>query len=52
MTEIDHKVQLVRQYIFGKKNVDIGNINLIDGKDLEKLDYAYKFAFDYFMNKK
>lgn len=48
MTEIENKVQLVRKYIQVKKNVDIVNINLKDGLDLEKLYYAYNIAFNFF----
>lgn len=48
MTEIERKVQLVRKYIHIKKNVDIIDIDLKDGLDLEKLDFAYKIAFDFF----
>ncbi len=48
MTEIEQKVQLVRKYIHYKKNVDIKDIKLVDGKDLEKLDYAYRIAYDFF----
>jgi flagellar biosynthesis component FlhA len=48
MTEIEQKVQLVRKYIHQKKGVDIVDINLKDGVDLQKLDYAYKIAFNYF----
>ena len=48
MTEIEQKVLLVRKYIIAKKGIDINDINLIDGKDLAKLDYAYKYAWNYF----
>ena len=48
MTEIEQKVQLVRKYIIAKKGVDIKDIHLVDGKDLSKLDYAYKYAWTYF----
>jgi flagellar biosynthesis component FlhA len=48
MTEIEQKVQLVRKYIHHKKGVDIVDINLKDGIDLQKLDYAYKIAFNFF----
>ena len=43
MTEIEQKVMVIRQYIFNRKGVDIVNINLIDGKDLQKLDWAYNY---------
>jgi len=48
MTEIEQKVQLVRKYIYEKKGKDIVNIKLVDGEDLDKLDYAYNIAFNYF----
>lgn len=48
MTEIEQKVQLVRKYIYELKGIDINNINLVYGKDLAKLDYAYKYALNYF----
>lgn len=48
MTEIEQKVQLVRKYIFAKKGIDKKDIHLVDGIDLQKLDYAYKFAYTYF----
>ena len=47
-TEIEQKVMLVRRYIHEFKGVDIGNIKLTDGEDLDKLDYAYRFAQQYF----
>ena len=43
MTDIERKVQVVRQYIYNHKGVDIKDINLKDGIDLQKLDYAYNF---------
>ena len=46
MTEIEQKVQVVRQYIFNRKGVDIVDINLVDGTDLQKLDYAYNFIMN------
>ena len=48
MTDIERKVQLVRRYIHHKKGVDIIDINLKDGIDLQKLDYAYKIALNFF----
>lgn len=48
MTEIEQKVLLVRKYIMSKKNVDIIDINLKDGLDLQKLDYAYGIAYNFF----
>lgn len=48
MTEIEQKVQLVRKYIYHQKGIDIKDIHLVDGKDLEKLDYAYKYAYEFF----
>ncbi len=48
MTEIERKVRLVRRYIHTLKGVDIVDINLKDGEDLAKLDYAYSFAAQYF----
>ena len=48
MTEIEQKVQLVRKYIHHKKGVDIKNIKLVDGNDLDKLDYAYNIAYSFF----
>jgi len=48
MTEIERKVQLVRKYIHIKKSVDIIDIDLKDGLDLEKLDYAYNIAANFF----
>ena len=50
MTEIEQKVILVRKYILAKKGIDIGDIKLVDGKDLDKLDYAYNIARNYFYN--
>ncbi len=47
MTEIEIKVQTVRQYIHVRKGVDIVNIDLKDGLDLEKLDYAYGIAINF-----
>jgi len=47
-TDIEQKVMLVRRYIHEFKGVDIGNIKLNDGMDLAKLDYALKFAQQYF----
>lgn len=44
MTEIERKVIAVRQYIYNNKGVDIGDIKLVDGNDLDKLDYAYEYA--------
>ena len=46
MTEIEEKVQVIRQYIFNRKGVDIVDINLVDGLDLEKLDYAYNYIMN------
>lgn len=48
MTEIEQKVILVRKYIIAKKGIDIKDIHLVDGKDLQKLDYAYKYAHEFF----
>ena len=46
MNSIEHKVQVVRRYIYKHKGIDIVNINLKDGLDLEKLDYAYNFIMN------
>tara|TARA_B110000046_G_scaffold141665_2_gene148395 strand:- start:275 stop:430 length:156 start_codon:yes stop_codon:yes gene_type:complete len=46
MTEIEQKVQVVRQYIFNRKGVDIVDIKLVDGTDLQKLDYAYNYIMN------
>ena len=46
MTEIEHKVQVVRKYIYQLKGVDIVNIKLVDGLDLQKLDYAYNYIMN------
>ena len=46
MTEIEQKAQVIRKYIFNRKGVDIVNINLVDGNDLQKLDYAYNFIMN------
>ena len=43
MTEIEHKVQVVRRYIYENKGVDIIDIDLKDGLDLQKLNYAYNY---------
>ena len=48
MTEIENKVRLVRSYIYHKKNIDIVDINLKDGLDLQKLDFAYAIAHKFF----
>lgn len=48
MTEIEHKVQVIRQYIYNNKGVDIIDINLEDHNDIAKLDWAY----NYIMNKR
>lgn len=48
MTEIEQKALLVRKYIIAKKGVDIKDIHLVDGKDLAKLDHAYKYAYEFF----
>ena len=48
MNEIEIKVQLVRKYIFDKKLIDIKDINLVNGIDLQKLDYAYQIAYSFF----
>ena len=48
MHSIDQKVHLVRRYIHHKKGVDIVNIDLKDGIDLQKLDFAYNVAFNFF----
>lgn len=50
MTEIEQKVILVRKYIMAQKGVDIGDIKLTDGNCLDKLDYAYAIAHEYFYN--
>jgi hypothetical protein len=47
-TEIELKVQTVRKYIYAMKGIDIVNIDLKDGLDLEKLDFAYNIAIKYF----
>lgn len=52
MIEIEQKVQLVRRYIHHKKGIDIVNIELKDGLDLQKLDYAYGIALDFFKGRK
>ena len=46
--EIEYKVMQVRRYIQEFKGVDIQNINLSNGEDLDKLNYAYKYAKQYF----
>jgi hypothetical protein len=43
MTDIEQKVQIIRQYIFNRKGIDIVNINLQTYEDLMKLDWAYNF---------
>lgn len=48
MTEIEHKVALVRKYILDRKGIDIKDIKLNDGLDLQKLNYAYKIAVKYY----
>ena len=49
---LENKVQAVRGYIYEKKGVDIGNINLKTHDDLVKLDHCYQVAVNYFMNNK
>lgn len=49
MTEIEQKVATVVRYINKKKSVNIGNINLKTGLDLQKLNYAYNIAIKYYM---
>ena len=50
MTDIERKVILVRKYIFAKKGVDPGGIELRDHNCLDKLEYAYNIAREYFYN--
>lgn len=46
MTEIEHKVQVIRQYIYNNKGVDIIDINLEDHNDIDKLNYAYNYIIN------
>jgi len=43
MTELEHKVQVIRTYIYNRKGVDIGDINLQTHQDLVKLNWAYNY---------
>lgn len=45
---LEKRVQLVRQYIYDKKGVDIGNINLKTNEDLQKFDHCYNVAKDFY----
>lgn len=48
MTEIDRKVKAVVWYINQMKSVNIGDIKLETGLDLQKLNYAYDIAIKHF----
>ena len=43
MTDIERKVQVIRQYIYDNKGVDIIDINLKDNLDIDKLNWAYNY---------
>ena len=50
MTKLEQKIRLVVEYIKALKGVDIKDINVSTHEDIEKLNYAYGFAYKYFYN--
>jgi|GEM_PF-4154077 len=45
---IEPKIQMVRQYIYDKKGVDIKNIIVKTHDDLMKLNHCYNVAKDFY----
>ncbi len=50
-TELQRKIDLVRQYIYEMKGIDVGNIKFSNGdntRELEMLEQCYQYALKYY----
>jgi len=54
MTELQQKINLVRQYIFDRKRIDIGTVKftgVTHDRELGMLNFAYGKALEYYRSR-